>query len=65
MSQLLDGLIAATHTPFHEDGNIDLGKIEAFAERLVRDGVQGVFVCGTTGEFSSLSVEERMQVAKR
>jgi N-acetylneuraminate lyase len=35
------------------------------AERLVRDDVRGAFICGTTGEFSSLSVDERMHIAQR
>lgn len=61
----MQGLLAASFTPFHPDGRLHLDAIEAHAERLVRDGVQGVFVCGTTGEFASLTVEERKQVAAR
>lgn len=62
---LLQGLIAATHTPLNDDGSLHLDRIDRFAERLIRDEVGGAFICGTTGEFASLSVDERMQVAGR
>src|SRR5690606_14641888 len=34
------------------------------AKRLVRDGVSGSFVCGTTGESLSLTLDERKAVAE-
>jgi len=60
----LKGLIAATHAPFHEDGRLDLDRIEPHAAMLAANGVSGVFVSGTTGESLSLSVAERLQVAE-
>ncbi|HLU48532.1 MAG TPA: dihydrodipicolinate synthase family protein [Planctomycetota bacterium] len=59
------GLIAAAHTPFDEQGELRLEIIDLLAARFARSGVRGVFVCGTTGEFFSLDVEERLQVAER
>lgn len=59
------GFIAATFTAFHPDGSLNLGPIEQQAESLHRQGVRGVFVCGSTGEGSSLTSPERMAVAKR
>jgi N-acetylneuraminate lyase len=59
------GLVAATFTAFHPDGTLDLGAIERQADGLVRDGLRGAFVCGTSGEFASLTVPERMDVARR
>jgi N-acetylneuraminate lyase len=61
----LKGLIAAPFTPFHADGSLNLPAIEAQAAWLVRSRVAGAFICGTTGEGSSLSTAERMQVAER
>ncbi len=61
----LTGLIAATHTPFHTDGSLNLNAIEKQAEHLLRTGVNSVFVCGSTGESHSLTVEERQAVARR
>jgi N-acetylneuraminate lyase len=58
-------LIAAPPTAFHADGSLHLGAVELQAERLVADGVDGVFVCGTTGEASSMTTAERMALATR
>jgi N-acetylneuraminate lyase len=63
--QPIHGLIAAAHTPFYADGSLRLEVIDRLAERFAGDGLAGVFPCGTTGEFASLTVEERMQVAER
>ena len=57
------GLIAATHTPMSADGSINPALVEKQAELLARNGVLGAFICGTTGEGVSLTVEERMQMA--
>jgi N-acetylneuraminate lyase len=65
MSMKLTGLVAATHTPFHADGSLNLAAVEKQAEHLLRTGVSTVFVGGTTGESSSLSVEERLALAQR
>ncbi|MEN9547032.1 MAG: N-acetylneuraminate lyase [Verrucomicrobiota bacterium] len=58
-------LITAPVTPFAADGSLALGSVEALAEWLVRQGVDGVFVNGTTGESHSLSVDERRVLAER
>lgn len=60
-----DGLIAATHTPFHADGSLNLDAVEKLAAHLLRDRVETVFIGGTTGEWSSLTVDERRQLAER
>lgn len=65
MSIKLTGLVAATHTPFHADASLNLQAVEKQAEHLLRTGVSTVFIGGTTGESSSLSVEERLALAQR
>ena len=65
MPYTLTGLIAAPHTPFLPDGALNLPLIERQAALLARNGVAGAFVCGTTGEGSSLSSAERRAVAAR
>lgn len=50
---------AATPTPFDPDGRLDLSVVEAQAEHLRSTGVSGAFVAGTTGEYPSLTTEER------
>ena len=59
----LTGLIAAPFTAMQPDGSLNLGLIQQQANRLAANGVQGAFICGTTGEGFSLTTEERMQVA--
>lgn len=61
----LTGLIAAPFTPMQVDGSLNLDLIEQQATLLAANGVQGAFVCGTTGEGLSLTTQERMQVAER
>ena len=65
MKRRLTGLIAAVHTPMHEDGSIWIEQVEQQFTHLVKSGVSGVFVAGTTGEGLSLTVEERMAVTGR
>ena len=61
----LHGLVAATHTPFHADGSLNLSVVEQQAAMLQADGVGYAFIGGTTGESSSLTVEERRALAVR
>jgi N-acetylneuraminate lyase len=61
----LHGLVAATHTPFHEDGSLNLDAIERQAAHLLEKRIAAVFIGGTTGESSSLTVEERLALAQR
>ena len=55
----LDGLIAAVHTPMHDDCSVNYGRVPAQAGHLAKLGVRGVFVGGTTGECQSLTTGER------
>ena len=55
----LKGLIAAAHTPFDKNGNVNLAMVPRQAELLVRQKVTGVYVSGTTGEGVCCSVAER------
>lgn len=59
------GLIAATYTPFHPDGSLNLDAVEAQAVALADQRLRGVFVCGSTGEGSSMTTPERMALAQR
>jgi N-acetylneuraminate lyase len=61
----LTGLVAAPHTPFHDDGSLNLGIIDRQAASLCENRVSAAFICGTTGEGMSLTVPERRQVAER
>jgi N-acetylneuraminate lyase len=61
-AEKISGLIAAPYTPFNSSGGLNLSVIEGYAEYLVMNGVTGVFVCGTTGEWPALSTGERKSI---
>lgn len=65
MISRLTGLVAASFTPFHADGRLNLANIDQQAEHFAASGIAAVFACGTTGECHSLSVEERKQITAR
>lgn len=58
------GLIAAPISPMKQNGKIDLARIEDLVKLYRKNGVQGAFICGTTGECSSLRIEEVKDYAK-
>jgi N-acetylneuraminate lyase len=65
MKEHLTGLIAAPHTPMHQDGSLNLTVVNRQAQCLISNGIQAAFICGSTGEGISLSTNERMQVAEK
>lgn len=58
----LRGVIAAVATPISSEGEPDLDRFVALARWLLDRGCDGLNVCGTTGEATSLSVAQRMAV---
>jgi N-acetylneuraminate lyase len=61
----IKGLVAATHTPFHPDGSLNLAIVEKQAAHLQATGVIAAFIGGTTGESHSLTLGERQSLAAR
>lgn len=61
----LTGLIAAPHTPFDDNNQVNFQEIDKIAAHLIKDGVTGAYICGTTGEGIHCSVAERKAIAKR
>jgi len=60
---LPSGVLAAVPTFFRDDESLELPPLRSHLSRLAEAGVRGVLVCGSTGEFPVLSVDERMAVA--
>lgn len=60
----LRGLIAATFTPFHADGRLDLPRIQPMVDAVIAQGAAGLYACGSTGEGPLLSTAERLAVAE-
>ncbi|MGL4851747.1 MAG: dihydrodipicolinate synthase family protein [Phocaeicola sp.] len=61
----ITGLINAPFTPMHANGEINLEPIAAYAEMLAKNGIQGVFINGSSGEGFMLTAEERMTLAEK
>ncbi|HHI01598.1 MAG TPA: dihydrodipicolinate synthase family protein, partial [Thermococcus litoralis] len=59
------GVIVPLVTPFNEDYSIDLQALEEHINYLQKAGVHGIFINATTGEFTSLSFEEKKFLAEK
>ncbi|QBP42775.1 2,4-dihydroxyhept-2-ene-1,7-dioic acid aldolase [Paenisporosarcina antarctica] len=60
--QKIRGSIAPIVTPFKKDGSLDLETLASLIDWNIKSGSHGISVTGTTGEPSSLTIEERVQV---
>lgn len=61
----IKGLIDAPFTPFDKNGDVTLEPIAAYAAMLHKNGLQGVFINGSSGEGYMLTDEERMKLAEK
>lgn len=57
-------IITAVPTGFGPDGEVDLSASRSILDYVATTGNEGAFVLGTTGEFPSLSLEERGQLTR-
>ncbi|KAL1544567.1 4-hydroxy-tetrahydrodipicolinate synthase, chloroplastic [Salvia divinorum] len=55
-------LITAIKTPYLPDGRFDLEAYDALVNMQIEDGVDGVIVCGTTGEGQLMSWDEHIML---
>ena len=58
----LHGLVAAAHTPFKADGSLNASRVDAQAKLLASQGIKLAFITGSTGESSSMQLEERKEI---
>lgn len=58
----LRGVLTALSTPFANNEDIDVDLLQKVVDRSIDNGVNGVVAGGSTGEFASLSSEERIQL---
>src|SRR5699024_2386093 len=54
--------IAPVITPFKEDGSVDYKRIEELIDWQIKSGSHAISVTSTSGEPSSLSIDERVDV---
>lgn len=57
-----EGIITVITTPFGKDSSIDFDVLARHIEFLIAGGVHAILPCGSTGEYYTLSTEERHQM---
>jgi 4-hydroxy-tetrahydrodipicolinate synthase len=57
-------VLVAMVTPMTKEGEVDWPGVEALMENLISGGADGLFVTGTTGETSTLTDAEKIQLVK-
>ena len=56
------GILAAIVTPFDPSGKLDEDQLRMLVGHLLNQGIEGFYVCGTTGESFLMDEAERMRV---
>src|SRR4051812_43781324 len=65
MKTQFGGIWPAMLTPLHESGEPNLGAVEQLVELFVKQGLDGLYILGSTGQWPLLSPAQRMAVAER
>jgi len=58
------GIFPAVTTKFHADESLDLEGTARHLDFQIRNGIHGMVTCGSLGEASTLTLEEKLLVAK-
>lgn len=61
---MLKGSIVALVTPFDKNGNIDFNELKYLFDYHIQNGTDGIVVLGTTGESTTLTYEEEIEVVE-
>lgn len=61
---IFKGVGTAIATPFDEYDNINFDEFKRLVEFQIENGVNAIIVCGTTGEASTMSQEEKQELIK-
>ncbi|ULN63562.1 4-hydroxy-tetrahydrodipicolinate synthase [Vibrio gigantis] len=62
---MFSGSIVALVTPFNSDGEVDFDSLKKLVEHHVAAGSDGLVAVGTTGESSTLTIEEHVKVVNK
>lgn len=62
---IFEGVCTALVTPMNADESVNFEKLEEIIEMQIAGGVDALCICGTTGEASTLSHEEHIEVIAR
>ncbi|MEF1229507.1 4-hydroxy-tetrahydrodipicolinate synthase, partial [Vibrio fortis] len=62
---MFSGSIVALVTPFNSDGEVDFESLKKLVEHHIAAGSDGLVAVGTTGESSTLTIEEHVKVVTK
>ncbi len=65
MTRRFGGMWPALVTPFGADGKVALDVVERLVDLFAKQGLDGLYVTGSTGQWPLLTVEERQAVVER
>ena len=65
MEKVLRGIVPPLVTPLLDNNTLDVEGLERLIEHVIKGGVHGVFILGTTGEAQSISFELRYEMIKQ
>ena len=57
-----EGIYTPVVTPYHGDFSLNRDALGAIIEKLIRAGVHGIIVAGTTGEYYAQTADERVEM---
>jgi len=58
----IKNLVAAAYAPMNQDGSLNTRRIKEYRQFLIRNKITGVFMNGSTGDFTSLTIDERKEI---
>lgn len=61
---ILNGIVCANITPFHENKEVDYASVKKLARYLADSGLNAVYPLGTNGEGLALTLDERKKIAE-
>lgn len=61
---IFTGVATAVVTPMNEDGSINFDRLKEFIDEQIEAGITALVICGTTGESSTMTLEEHIEVIR-
>lgn len=59
---VFEGCATALITPMLQDGKVDFQRLEKLVDDQIKNGIDALVICGTTGEKSTLRYDEHLKV---
>lgn len=61
---MITGSLVAIVTPMHADGSLDIPGLRKLIDWHITEGTDGIVIAGTTGESSTVTVEEHLELIR-